>query len=338
MSSPANSLRRDARPAGSARGKQPGPRWYEVLLGIALLLALVAIAITVAVKGGPPVDAGDAQASQVEWRSGTQATAFLVVMFAGGAIALIAFLVAMVRRGAIRRGTPTAAATGAPAAAEDGDLAVEPRTVPAGARIVGLLLLPVSLLLLAWLALPAAEQRALVTALVYPGAFAIALVLLVDKASRAWHYKTSAEGLREWLLCDLFTFLLALGFLNAWRVGGEVEYGGIFFDLLHVTLFMAVFLLLDRATGRYRFLVGYAYLALLPFLLWGWRASTGVVQAEDIDWSATIWPFVILGVIYFVLEIIALLASRGHAAAAVKDAVAVLVYAGFLIAALPGEA
>ncbi len=336
MSSPADSLHRDVRPSGN------GPRWYEVLLGVLLLVVLVAIAITVAVKGGPHAINGGPQALDApdQWRSGAQTTGFLVVMFAGGAIALIVFLVAMIRRGAARQGAATTATATLDAIvrAEADAVAAEPRIMPAGARIAGLLLLPVALLLLAWLALPAAEQRALVTTLVYPGAFAIALVLLVDKASRAWHYKTSAEGLREWLLCDLFTFLLALGFLNAWRAGEGLEYGGIFFDLLHVTLFMAVFLALDRATGRFRFLVAYGYLLLLPFLLWGWRTTTGVVVADDIAWSATIWPFVILGVIYFVLEIIALLASRGHGAAAAKDAVAVLVYAGFLIAALPGEA
>ena len=77
-----------------------------------------------------------------------------------------------------------------------------------------------------------------------------------------------AESVREWLLCDLLTFLLVLSFLNLRSAVAKPEaYAGSFWDLLNVVLFFAAFWVLDRTAARSRFLVGYGYLVVLPMLL-----------------------------------------------------------------------
>ncbi len=107
--------------------------------------------------------------------------------------------------------------------------------VPAASplRLLGLLALVVALVLLCWIALPRAEQFGLLAQLIYPASLGVALVLVFDKATRAWGTKRGAETLREWLLCDLLVFLLVLAFLNLRSVAKPDTYAASFWDFLN---------------------------------------------------------------------------------------------------------
>ena len=58
--------------------------------------------------------------------------------------------------------------------------------------------------------------------------------------------------------------------------------------------------------------------------------------AGPASWWASMWPFLILAVVFFILEVVTLVASTGERQIlpAVKDAVFVLIYAILLIVAL----
>ena len=252
-------------------------------------------------------------------------------MLAVAAAAAVAFLISLVvraaRRSAARRGEE----------AEDGE-AVES---PAGVRLLGLALLAALFLIVGWVHAPPALAHALVSSLLYPAAFALALVLLFDKASRSWAAKSGAVSFREWLHCDAFTILLVLGYLNLESNAAPEAYSALFWDALHVALFVFVFWLVDRKFTRFRWLAGLAYLALLPVLLWLWRLTLGIAEAEDVSWWSTPWPFIVLGLVAGAVEIIVLAATgrgegdRGDATAGhiIKDALFFVLYGGLLIAA-----
>ena len=157
----------------------------------------------------------------------------------------------------------------------------------------------------------------------------MALMLLFDKATRSWSVKSSLGSFRDWLFMDLMVFLLILGYLNLLSVESTVlgdwvdkiipfdpeseevrEYRPMFWDVLHLTLFFIVFWLLDRKVTRIRFLVGYGYLVLLPIQLLIWRAIQGVPRPDDYFWWGSLWPFFLWSAIFFVLEIITLIAVR----------------------------
>jgi hypothetical protein len=110
-------------------------------------------------------------------------------------------------------------------------------------------------------------------------------------------------------------------------------YSGSFWDFLNLVLLFAVFWAIDRTTGRGRFLLGYGYLVILPFLLLIWQTLQGV--AAPASWWATAWPFLILAAIFFILEAVTLVASSGEQQAlpAVKDTLFVLAYAVLLVVA-----
>jgi hypothetical protein len=82
-----------------------------------------------------------------------------------------------------------------------------------------------------------------------------------------------------------------------------------------------------------RFLLGYGYLVVLPLLLLIWQSAQGVVPA--VSWWASVWPFVVLAGVFFVLEAITLVSSTGERQAlpAVKDTLFVVLYAVLLIVA-----
>jgi hypothetical protein len=145
---------------------------------------------------------------------------------------------------------------------------------------------------------------------------------------------------REWLMCDLFVFLLVLGYLNLESLGGGAKYASVLWDVVHVTLFFLAFWMVDRKLTRYRFVVGYFYLIVLPVLLLIWRATQGAAASPDgASWWETIWPLFFLAVIFFALEAVMLIAARdGRTLATIKDAVFVALYAILLINAIPGEA
>ena len=265
-----------------------------------------------------------------DWRGEAAGDIFLVAMLAVAAAAAIAFLVYLVVR-ASRRSGPHRAREDETEASES----------PAGVRLLGLALLAILFLVVAWVHAPPELAYTLVASLLYPAAFALALVLLFDKASRAWAVKGAGVSFREWLHCDAFTILLVLGYLNLASNADPTAYSSLFWDALHVALFVFVFWLVDRKFTRYRWLVGLAYLTLLPVLLWIWRLTEGVVAPEDLSWWSTPWPFLALGLVAFAVEIIVLAASgrgendRGDGTAGhiVKDALFFVLYGGLLIAA-----
>ena len=177
--------------------------------------------------------------------------------------------------------------------------------------------------------------------MLYPASIAVALVLLFDKATRSWTPKGSAESFREWLLCDLIVIALILGFLNLEHFEDRDTYRAFFWDVVHIAAFFLVFWLLDRTQFRGRFLVATGYLALLPLLLLLWRWLHEVEAPAELSWWSTVWPTFFLGLAFFVLEIISLIALRGgrsHLAPAIKDAVFAALYAIFLFAAIPAAA
>ena len=207
--------------------------------------------------------------------------------------------------------------------------------------MLGLLALFLAFLLLNWVYLARGEQYLVVLALIYPASLAVALVLLFDKAARGWNVKGGAENVREWLLCDGLTFLLILGFLNLQHHEGGEKYAAMFWDVLYVALFFLIFWLLDRTRTRLRFLVAHAYLIAMPILLLIWRTVQGVTMPADLSWWCSIWPFLFLAIIAFVLEIIVMLIQGNEGKqglGAVKDGVFVAVYGILLILAVPEAA
>ena len=320
-------LGRERRPApGMAAAGRGGPRWFEILLAVVLLSALVILAVAFAMQ----LTAGGA--APEGWRTGTRSDLFLGVMLSVAALALLFLLAFLIARLPVRGVTAPRSEDGAPLPAE---------TVrdPAGSRLLGLLLLVIGILLIGWVHPTPAAQADLVVQVLYPAAVAVAIVLLFDKATRSWTPKPRVEGFREWLLCDLILITLILGSLNLRQLEGGDAYGGFFWDVVHIAAFFLVFWCLDRTSMRGRFLVGFGYLTLLPLLLALWRWVQEIETPPDPVWWSTIWPLFFLALAFFVLEIITLLVlrdSRGHVVTAVKDVLFVVLYAIFLIAAVPG--
>ena len=318
-------LGRARRPSPGEASVRKGPSWYEILLAIVLVAALVILAVTFAVE----IVSGDGAASE-GWRAETRSNLFLGLMLAVAALALLFLLAFLLAR------IPAAGATAA--AGESGAVPAETVRDPAGSRLVGLLLLAVGLLLLGWVYLGPAARAGLMVQVLYPAAIAVAIVFLFDKATRSWTPKTRAEGFREWLLCDVILITLVLGYLNLEQLESRDAYGGFFWDMVHVVAFFLVFWCLDRTSIRGRFLVGFGYLTLLPLLLVLWRWVQEIEAPAELAWWSTIWPVFILALAFFVLEIISLLVlrdNRSHVVPAIKDAVFVVLYAIFLIVAVP---
>ena len=318
-------LGRARRPSPGEAAARKGPRWYEILLAIVLVLVLVILAITSAVE----ITSGGA--SSEGWRAETRSDLFLGVMLAVAALALL-FLVAFLLA---RLPVSVPSAPGG----EGGTVQTETVRDPAGSRLVGLLLVAVGFLLLGWVWLDLAARADLMAQVLYPASIAVAIVLLFDKATRSWTPKTPTEGFREWLLCDLILITLVLGFLNLKQLEARDAYGGFFWDMVHIAAFFLVFWCLDRTSMRGRFLVGFGYLTLLPLLLVLWRWVQEIEAPADVGWWSTIWPVFFLALAFFVLEIISLLVlrdPRGHVVPAIKDALFVVLYAAFLIVAVPG--
>ena len=316
------------RMATSAGARQLNIRWPQIVLALVLLVAVALIVVW----QFPPLDGDPAQAKAGRWRSDPDALAFFIVMLAvaGGAVAI--FLMTLVIRAHPRLTAPRAdeeeAAEAVPATVE----------APTAARLFGLLLPVAAILLLCWIYLKPEQQYAVVLYLLYPASLAVALVMLFDKATRSWSAKNGGESFREWLLCDLLVFFLILGFLNLLESNAGAKYEALIWDMLHLAAFFLVFWLLDRRQTRLRFLAAYLYLMLLPVLLLIWRAMQGVPAAKDPSWWDTVWPLFFLGAIFFVLELIAVIASSDRekqAVPAIKDGLYVVLVGIVLIAAVP---
>jgi len=319
------------RMATSAGARALNIRWPQVVLAV-ILLIIVALVL---LWQFPPLDGSSGLAAGGRWRVDPDAWTYFIIMLVVAGAAVLVFLATLM----IRSSPRLAEAPADDAAAEE----TEPVSVetPPAARLLGLVLLVLAILLLSWIYLKPELQFALMQQLLYPVSLAVALVMLFDKATRAWSAKNGGESFREWLLCDLMVFLLILGFLNLYESQAGAKYASFLWDLIHLAAFFLVFWLLDRKLTRVRFLVAYLYLTLLPILFLIWRASQDVATRKDADWWDTIWPMFFLGVIFFVLELIAVIASSDRekqAVPAIKDALYVILAAITLIAAVPATA
>ena len=311
----------------SEGGSSSGQRWFEYLLAVLALVGLVVAVIVVIVFLYP-----SGIVLETAWRGETRSMVFLVAMLVFGLGALVAFVIGMfVRR---RVGVPVAGTEG-------GSASSVPNTVetPAGTRLLGLLVLVVAFLVLNWVYVGTIGQYRLMVGLVYPAVLGVALVLLFDKATRAWSIKAKGEPFREWVFCDAAVFLVFLGFLNLVQFAVAESYNALFWDLLNLVLFFFVFWMVDRKVTRYRFLVAYAYFVLAPVLLYIWQlVHTAEDVVETVAWWSSVWPFVILAIIFMVIEIIALIATRGsqkQGGGAVRDTVFIALYGILLLGAAP---
>jgi hypothetical protein len=315
--------------ASGASEPAQAPRWYEFTLALILLAAVAAFAIWL-ISSGRQWAWGETIG---DWQADTRAIVFAAIMVALAVIGLgISLAYALVQSSRPAMPRPAQAAVEAMAA---GAARVP---VPSPLRILGLLVLAIAVVLLCWIALTPAAQYGLLAQLIYPASLAVALVLLFDKATRIWDSKTGGEAVREWLFCDLLTFLLVVAFLNLRSVAKPEAYGGSFWDILNVLLLFAAFWVTDRSSSRSRFLACYAYLIVLPLLLLIWNAVQGIADAAS--WWASIWPFLILAAVFFVLEAVALVSSTSERQTlpAIKDTLFVVLYAVLLIVAARSHA
>ncbi len=314
-------------PASGGAAVAESPRWIEMILAAVLLVVIGAVMVWQFFPSELLQDA------PTDWRGESRSLVFFVVMVVVAVGALVVFLIYQLSRLSPQPATARQVAT---------QTAAEPTVeTPSATRLLGLLILALAFLLLNWVYVPRPEQYTLMQAVVYPASFAVALVLLFDKATRAWSVKGMAETMREWLFCDALVILLMLGYLNLLGVDSGENYASLFWDLLHIALFFFTFWMLDRKVSRYRFLIAHAYLILLPILLLIWQLMQGVAQVEGISWWSTIWPFFSLAIIFFVLEVIALVATRDvekQVVPVIKDAVFLVLYGVLLVIAIPEAA
>ena len=301
--------------------------WHEFILSTVIIVIAAAALVWQFTPHG------------IGWDIDNRQLLFLIVMLAAGLIALVVFVVALftgLKPGAVEQAVkPAEAGAGS---AETAEHPTGAKPVPVGVRLLGLLVLVVAFLVLNWTALDHDDQYALVTTILYPAAITLSLVLLMDKATRSWAAKTGAENFREWLFCDAIVFLLILAFLNLRQVEEAATYQVLFWDVVQVTLFILVFWLVDRTASSVRFLFAYLYLAALPILLLIWRTLQGLEMPGALSWWESIWPFFFLAVIFFVLELITVVASREtqrHGLSAAKDTLFAILYGLLLLTAIP---
>jgi hypothetical protein len=332
-----------ARSAGESRLVR-APRWYEFALALVLLVVVVVVLAwqfppllggpdEIAVEVAETVEGEEARppVEPADWRSGNRADNFFTVMLLAAAIGLVAFVVVLFARILpAQEGQATAKPEPEPAAEFE---------TPSAMRLLGLLGFALAILLLNWTYLERPDQYLFLRDLLYPAALAVGLVLLVDKASRAWASKGAAETLREWLFCDAFVLFLVLAYLNLrhWQPLEEQAYAGMFWDVVNIAAFFLAFWLVDRKRFRLRFLLAYVYVALLPIVLLIWRSVQAVPEFEG-SWWESLWPCFLLTLIFLVLEIIHLVASREaarHGVGAFKDVVFVVLYGILLLVAIP---
>ncbi len=310
--------------AGSRARQAPPERWYVPVLAVLLVALVAGLLVWQFLLDGEAVPDGLADARSL---------IFILIMAVVGLLGLIGFPIYVFGRDA---GRERAAAPAQAAVAGNAETGSE---TSSGTRLLGLLALALAVLLANWIYVPRAEQYGLMVHLIYPAGLGVALVLLFDKATRGWSAKGGADTAREWLFCDAIVFLLVLGFLNLMASEAGESYIALTVDLLYIVLFFFTFWFVDRALTRYRFLVAYGYFIALPIGLLIWRMVQDVAPPEEYMWWSTIWPFFILAIIFFVAEIISLVATANTdrpVVPAIKDAVFFIAYGVLLIIAIPG--
>lgn len=335
--------RQTVRAQGGAAAASYHPGWVEVLLAAA---AVIIVAILFFWQY-PPWAGADPVAGVEE---GSRATVFFAVMLVIAVAGLLVFVVSILWRlnKSPRHGAPGVSvavapgSTGSPAGSAAAQQTTAKHESPSSVRLLGLLGFALAYVILNWSYVPYGQQYTMMLSLIYPAGLIVALVMLFDKASRAWHVKLPGESMREWLHCNIVLMLYLIGYLNLLGFGaseGAPEtYRGMFWDFLHVVGLLLVLWVLDRKTGRLRFLFSHAWLLALPLLLLIWQTVQGVPAAEQVSWWSTIWPFFFLALVFFVLEIIVLIANRDNTsqgAGTAKDVIFLILYVIILIAARP---
>jgi hypothetical protein len=316
------------------------PQWYEFLLAA----IIVVIAAILFLWQFPP-------GGRADWGEDSRSMTFFVIMMIICAIGIIVFLLSIFWRlsqrpiEVVEDSAMVAAALRAPASASAEDVApAEPvkasNESPSAVRLLGLLGFIVSFLILNWAWVPAADQYFLMLNLIYPAGLVVALVMLFDKASRAWNVKLPGETIREWFFLDAILFLYILGYLNLKQAGGGEAYAAMFWDVVNVVGFLFIFWMIDRKTTGLRFLVTHIYFLALPILLLIWRTVQDIKLPEgvEISWWSTIWPFFALAAIFLVLEFIILIVNRendNQTVGTVKDVIFLILYVILLLAARP---
>ena len=308
--------------------------WYVFVLALLVLILVSGLLLWQFVAGNLWVW-GE---SVIVWKADNRAIVFLSIMIVLGLLGSLVFIGFTVTQASSR--VTKGPLTDEDVQLENSRVMQRPGSIktPSGLRLIGLLMVFLCFLLICWLFLLPSEQHSLMTRLIYPASFAVAMVLLFDKVSRKWGDKTNSENVREWLFCDALVVLLLLAYLNVNSINEPEKYVSVFWDLLYILLFFVVFWILDRKDTRFRFLVAYGYFILVPLLLLIWQAVQGFSPLENVSWWATIWPFFILSVVFFVLEIVTLLAlpeGKTNPVPALKDTIFILLYAVFLITAIP---
>jgi hypothetical protein len=318
------------------------PQWYEFLLAA----IIVVIAAILFLWQFPP-------GGRADWGEDSRSMTFFVIMMIICAIGIIVFLLSIFWRlsqrpnEVVEDSSMVAAAmrasTDADAPAQDTapvEAVKASNESPSAVRLLGLLGFIVSFLILNWVWVPAADQYFLMLNLIYPAGLVVALVMLFDKANRAWNVKLPGESIREWFFLDAILFLYILGYLNLKQAGGGEAYAAMFWDVVNVVGFLFIFWMIDRKTTGLRFLVTHIYFLALPILLLIWRTSQDIKIPENVEisWWSTIWPFFALAAVFLVLEFIILIIKRGNdsqTVGTVKDVIFLILYVIILLAARP---
>ena len=172
-------IARTSRPQeATAEGLVAGPQWYVYVLASALLVVVAALLIW---ELSP---SADSQLARTGIADDDRSLIFFIVMLLTGGIAVVGFLIYAFTR---IRHRPHNTVTERPESVEIAAVAAAmPVATSAGGNLLGLFILALGFLLLNWIYVPAAQQYALVLYLLYPASIAVSLVLLFDKATRAW--------------------------------------------------------------------------------------------------------------------------------------------------------
>ena len=310
------------------------PQWYEFLLAAIVVIVAAVLFLWQFPPGG-----------RADWGTEARSMTFFVIMMVIGAAGIIIFLLTIFWRlaqqsreetASVAPGLATPNVTAAPAPAPE---PVKARNEsPSAVRLLGLLGFIVAFLILNWSHVAPADQYFLMLNLIYPAGLVVALVMLFDKASRAWNVKLPGETLREWFFLDAIIFLYILSYLNLKQSGGGEAYAALFWDVVNVVGFLFIYWMIDRKATRLRFLVTHIYFLALPILLVIWRSAQDIKIPDDISWWSTIWPFFALAAVFLVLEFIILIINReseSQTIGTVKDVIFLILYVILLIAARP---
>lgn len=323
------------RRAGKGGAFTSNPQWYGYFL------AAVVLTITTGLFLWRFPPGYMAQIAEIEWQLEARSLTFFIIMLLFLAFALLAFVVYVISHQLNQKAESGDVGSDVETAVSSNPTAETPIAKyenPSGMSLFGLLTLAIAYAILNWSFVSHSEQFTMMLQLIYPAGLVVVLVMMFDKASRTWNIKTLGESLREWIFCNIITFLYILSFLNLLKFGNGDAYSAMIVDLLNILVFLTIFWMLDRKMTRLRFLITYGYLILLPIGLLIWRSVQGVDISVEISWWETIWPFFSLAIIFCVLEIIVLIItreSRSQGIAIAKDLVFLVLYVICLIIAIP---